>query len=231
MGAAERRHACGGGKILVHLRYGGIEQQPRLVAHHSAPEGGPCGARVEAIAFDQEFFERSGRRAPPFRAGGEAHFEPAAPEKPLAAVPALAALHPRRKVWQPHREARDGDCERVRRVEAEEPDPGAVSRMRHVGAEVELVKIRQGRQSPEPPLAQRERRHRYPRASLELVDREARMHEPRQLRRRHAPVEEKEIAPVLVADDQRSCARRHALRALAASSFGCTGFTRASRPS
>src|SRR5438445_3151863 len=122
MGAAERRHACGGGKILVHLRYGGIEQQPRLVAHHSAPEGGPCGARVEAIAFDQEFFERSGRRAPPFRAGGEAHFEPAAPEKPLAAVPALAALPPRRKVWQPHREARDGDCERVRRVEAEEPD-------------------------------------------------------------------------------------------------------------
>src|SRR2546422_8595339 len=58
-----RSHACGDGEILAHLRDGGVEQRPRLVAHPSAPEGRSCGARVQPIALDQELLQRSDRKS------------------------------------------------------------------------------------------------------------------------------------------------------------------------
>src|SRR5581483_4868102 len=226
--AAERGNARGSGEVLAQLGDRGGEQRPGGMANGTAPERATESDRVELVALDEELLERARVRPPHLRARGEARLEVAARKHPLAAIPPLAALHARGKIGKADGEAGHGDRQRIRGIQAEEPDAGSVPRMRHVGAEVQLVEVGQRWNAAHPAVAQREGCHRHPGKAVALVDRQARVEPRAQLGGGNAPVQEEQVGPVLVPDDHAACPRRNALRAEAASSFGCTGFTRAS---
>src|SRR5256885_897200 len=163
----------------------------------------------------QELLQGTGLGAAQVRSGAEAHLEAGPPDGPLALKPAAGPLHASGKVRQPDGDPRRRHRERVRRVQAEEPDPRTVAGMRDVGPEIELVKIGERRQPAQAPVAERERGHRHPGAPLVLVDREPRGHLIAQLQRRHSPMQEEQIAPILVTDDHGARAWMRGVTSLA----------------
>ena len=163
-----------------------------------------AGLAVQRVALREEVLERVGSRRPrrPI-VGGPAHVEGGAGRASRLALhavvarrPARGALHLRPVVRQAVERPPAPDGERVRRVEAEEPDAGYPSCV-HVRAQVGLEEIGE-RERPEPDRVHGEGNDADVGAPLERVDRESRRHQPPEDVDRNLVVQKQEIAPSLL---------------------------------
>src|SRR5260370_3275611 len=126
-----------------------------LAANDSPP---PIG-RIQAVAFGQEIFQCSAARGKNLANGAipalqQSRRRPAM--RPLALVmnPSIRfyATHSGSKIRQVKPRSRNGNCQRVTRIETEKPHAG-FSAARHVGADVQFRKSRepcQRRRSAQP---------------------------------------------------------------------------------
>ena len=181
-------------------------QRPRRMVNLAANDSPAPVSRVQTVAFGQEIFQSSAARGENLTNGVIPHCQqsgrrPAMHPLTLVVNPSIpfCATHSGSKIRQVKPRARNGNRQRVTRIETEKPHAG-FSTARHVGANIQLRKSRepwQRRCSAQPYTGHAKWNYSEPCLPFKSVDLQLRGKKWAQERRINRPVREEQVVPAL----------------------------------